>query len=311
MAAVTPSVKGEKGKRMGKATLKHQIDKALDSLMVPGLHKGEDNSKIRSYSTLENYRKECQAFASWVRERHPGERINTLEKLRPYAEEYLTRSKPTGEPYSAWTICKERAAIAKLYGEDCRSILKDAPERTRDDIKRSRGKDWAEIKPIDKQPDYEALGRAAGLRKADFSRVKKEDIEQDSKGRVIVHIDKGKGGKPRYIVCLPEYADRVLALRDRTSDGERIIPAGMVPNRFDEHACRRYYANEMYRRLARPIEDIPRSERYYCRDDRKGIVLDRRAMARVSMFLGHGSRDPKTGKWRDRVSVIAISYLQV
>ena len=82
---------------------------------------------------------------------------------------YELTAKANGEKYSAWTICKERAAIAKLYGEDCRSILKDAPERTRDDIKRSRGKDWTEVKPIEKQPDYEALGRAAGLRKADLS----------------------------------------------------------------------------------------------------------------------------------------------
>ena len=295
---------------MGKATLKHQINQTLDALMVPGLHKGEDNSKIRSYSTLENYRKECQAFASWVKEHHPGEGINTLDKLRPYAEEYLTRTKANGEKYSAWTICKERAAIAKLYGEDCRSILKDAPERSRDDIKRSRGKDWMEVKPLDKQPDYEALGRAAGLRKADFSRIRKEDIEE-YKGRVLVHIDKGKGGKPRTVLVLPAYTERVLAIRDKAKDGERVIPAGMVPNRFDEHVCRRFYANEMYRLLARPIESIPKGERYYCRDDRKGIVLDRVAMAKVSRCLGHGSFSPKTGEWRDRLNVIAISYLSV
>lgn len=279
--------------------------------MVPGLHKGEDNSKIRSFSTLENYRKECQEFAAWARGHHPGETINTLEKLRSYAEEYLTRSKPNGEPYSAWTICKERAAIAKLYGVSCGDILKDAPERSRDDIKRSRGKDWAEVKPIDKQPDYEALGRGAGLRKADFSRVRKEDIEQDSKGRVLVHVDKGKGGKARYIVVLPEYADRVLSIRDKANDGERVIPAGMVPNRFDEHSCRRYYANEMYRLLARPIESIQKGERYYCRGDRAGVVLDKHAMKMVSRYLGHGSRNPKTGEWRDRLSVIAVSYLSV
>lgn len=297
---------------MGKPTLKHQIETVLDAKFSPGTkkHNSTESDIIRGYCTLENYKKECREFAAWARAHHPGENINTLEKLRPYAEEYLTRSKPNGEPYSAWTICKERAAIAKLYGVKCQDILKDAPERSRDDIKRSRGKDWLEVKPIDKQPDYEALGRGAGLRKGDFSRIRKEDIEQDGK-RAYVHIDKGKGGKSRTIVVLPEYTERVLAIRDKAKDGERVIPAGMIPNRFDEHACRRFYANEMYRLLARPIESIPKVERYYCRDDRKGIVLDRVAMEKVSRCLGHGSFSPKTGEWRDRLNVIAVSYLSV
>lgn len=309
--AVAVTVQGrQKGYCMGKLSIKKQIEQALQDIFHPGTGKHDTGGKdvIRSRSTFENYLKECKEFAAWVREKYPDRGINTLEKLRPYAEEYLTRSKPNGEAYSAWTICKERAAIAKLYGERCQEVLKDAPERRREDIKRSRGKDYMPTLPIEKQPDYEALGRGAGLRKADFTRIRKEDIEQDG-NKVFVHIDKGKGGKERTVYVLPAYAERVLAMADKTAAGERVIPVGTIPNRFDEHACRRYYANEAYRLFARPVDTLEHGSKYFCRGDRVGVILDKDAMRKVSRLLGHGSYNPKTGEWRDRLSVIAISYL--
>lgn len=71
-----------------------------------------------------------------------------------------------------------------------------------------------------------------------------------------------------------------------------------APNGADTHLYRSDYATALYKTLARPIEDVPDGERYYCRTDRAGIVYDRKAMERVSQALGH-----------TRVTVIAQSSL--
>ena len=269
-----------------------------------------NNNQIVSSSTYQNYLDECFAFAKWVKATYPNNAVNTLEKLRPYASDYLFNAKKKdGTDYSPWTLKKRRAAIAKLYGVECRAICK-LPIRCRKDIKRSRGISTmdASYNP-DNHYEVELLGRAAGLRRADFSRVYPKDFYFNESGILFLHIDKGKGGKPREIMIDPDYAKDVLALIKDMPLNQRIIPLGCVPKKMDEHANRRAYAQAMYFRFARPISDIPKSERYYCRQDAKGLVLDRKAMAQVSLYLGHGSIDRKTGDYIPRVNVIASSYI--
>ena len=48
-----------------------------------------------------------------------------------------------------------------------------------------------------------------------------------------------------------------------------------------------YFAQRLYDRLARPVHQIPRKDRYVCRADCKGCVYDKRAMRTVSKALGH------------------------
>ena len=58
------------------------------------------------------------------------------------------------------------------------------------------------------------------------------------------------------------------------------------------------YATEVYDRYARPKEEIPPAERYVCRRDCAGIVLDKCAMRIASEALGHS-----------RINVITEYYL--
>ena len=48
------------------------------------------------------------------------------------------------------------------------------------------------------------------------------------------------------------------------------------------------YACLWYLLLARPIEDIPREDRYCCKAELAGLWLDRKALLQVSSYLGHG-----------------------
>lgn len=300
---------------MRKGSLVKQINDTLNALIhFDGVDKYANKKEVLrrmivSRRTLEAYKRECCAFAKWVRAQHPNEGVNTLERLRPYAVEYLHRSKPNGNKYSAWTLRLERSAIAKLYGVSCNEICADLPIRRRMDITRSRGASTrARSYSAKNHPDVEMLGRAAGLRRMDFSRVRACDVRLDKDGYVYIYVDKSKGGKEREIRVDPDFAQSVLELAARRAPTERLIPQGMVPKKMDEHRNRRAYAQAMLQRFSRPLESLTRAEKYYCRGDAKGRVFDRQAMAMVSRWLGHGSFNRDTGKWEDRLNVIAGYY---
>ncbi len=301
---------------MKRKSLIQQVCDVLQSkLMLEGIdkhsHKRSINKElIVSSTTYQTYRRECIYFIKWVKRTYPNNAINTLEKYRPYAADYiLTARKANGDEYSAWTLKARRAALAKLYGTTCKDIC-DTPIRQRCNIKRSRyasSMDTSYNK--ENHPDVELLGRAAGLRRADFSRVHPKDFHFDEQGNLFVFIDKGKGGKSRDAMVDPDYKDNVLNLIKDTHPDQRVIPLGSIPAKMDQHANRRAYVLAMLARFSRPINDIPKAERYICRKDAKGTILDRKAMERVSLYLGHGSIDRKTGDYIPRVNVIASNYI--
>lgn len=301
---------------MKRKSLIQQVNETLQSkLMLEGIDKHSNKRNINknmivSSTTYQNYRRECIYFITWIKKTYPNRAINTLEKCRPYAAEYILNSrKPNGKEYSAWTLKARRAALAKLYGVTCRDIC-DTPTRRRCDIKRSRGKSSMDASyNKDNHPAIELLGRAAGLRRADFSRVHPKDFHFDEEGNLFVFIDKGKGGKSRETMVDPDYKDEVLNLIKDMHPDQRVIPLGTIPAKMDQHANRRAYALAMLSRFSRPIDDIPKAERYICRKDAKGTILDRKAMERVSLYLGHGSIDRKTGDYIPRVNVIASNYI--
>lgn len=302
---------------MKNKSLVRQVDEVLNSKIdFGGIDKHNNKkqiyeSKIVSRDTLRTYKHECCNFVKWVKSKHPEERFRTLDDCRPYASDYLHRTKPNGEQYSAWTVHTRLSAIAKLYGVPLRDICADAPKRHRADITRSRLEDTTTDKAysLSRNLDAEMLGRAAGLRKSEFSRVTTECVHYNQNGDLVVIVDKGKGGKAREIVVDPAYREQVIALRDRTPPGERLIPKGEVPAKLDEHALRRAYAKSMLQHYSRPLDTLSKSEKYYCRKDKSGVVLDRQAMALVSRSLGHGSYDRRTGEYRDRIDVIAGYYI--
>lgn len=56
---------------------------------------------------------------------------------------------------------------------------------------------------------------------------------------------------------------------------------------FPQNAPVHRYRHIFAQRLARPVHQIPRKDRYICRAERKGYGYDKRAMRMVSKALGH------------------------
>lgn len=275
-------------------SLTYQVQQCLQSKLAIGESKhvaksdGSFREKIYSWGTYRSYERQCIAFAKAIKTAHPE--VRTLEDARQYADEYL-RSR---SGLSAYTQKLDVAALAKLYG--CKSAdFVATPDRQRRDIQRSRGEKIRDRHFSEsKNAEFVEFCRATGLRRSELQALKPEQLRQEPDGNYYLQV-KGKGGRVRMAPVL----DNAAVQRIQGTDPQKRVWE-KVPNAADVHGYRADYATRIYKQHVRPKDSIPKKDRYYCRGDLKGIVLDRQAMAIASQALGH-----------NRISVIAGHYIRM
>lgn len=281
-------------------SLTYQVLETLKSKRAFGQSKHQDKragctmDRIYSYKTFDVYKEGCNAFVKWVKDRYPAADRRTLNQCRSYVDDYIRWMQDTGKSPS--TQKTRIAALAKLYG--CRMTdFIPTEKRSRALVTRSRKEtNTDKVTNLDRHKDLLTFATATGLRRREISQVRGSDIQKEN-GDLFVYVRKGKGGRPRKALVLPEYATQISKFAQNAGAGEdRLFPS--VPKNLDIHAQRALYASMMYEKLARPIESLSRSERYDCRKDMAGIHLDKKAMLTVSQYLGH-----------NRIGVIASNYL--
>ncbi len=243
--------------------------------------------KIYSSVTMDSYIDYATRFLRWAQKTHG---CRYLEEALEYAGEYLEQRIQT---CSAWTVRAEAAGLAKLYQCSMDSFGVELPVRSRDDIEQHRGEKWIGHFSPEKHPDLEAFCTASGLRRHEVAAASPLDVSKENDQVFVGTV--GKGGKYRRALCLNDEPWRIAqeamaAGRDRIFDH--------IPKYAPIHAYRAKYAQTIYDNLARPVDTIPQKERYVCRGNKKGIVYDKKALAQVSMALGH-----------QRLDVIADNYL--
>lgn len=247
---------------------------------------------IYSWSTYRTYLKHITYFTDWCKKNY---RCKTLEQCREHIDEWLQLRISKG--LSAWTIKMEVSALAKLYGVPAGDLTEiKTPDRKRADIKRSREDTVRDAHFSEKNhEEIVFFEKSVGLRREGLTIIRGTDYRIDDYGQMWVHI-REKGGKYRFIPVKMANKNRVKAIMDAAGDG-RVFPEG-VPNAMDVHGYRGAFAVDLYKSLARPLKKIPKKDQYRCRNDRKGIILDKKAMFLVSQALGH-----------NRINVIAENYL--
>ena len=297
----------KKGAEMGRKNksyrkdLKEQIYDKLTSMLHAGegtskkdaIMDGTDREKIFSYSTYESYFKHCKYFASFIQEQHPE--CTTLKAAKKYVNEWLQFRVDHGglnmKPLSAWTITLEREALGKLYGikPDDPNFFQ-APQRRREDIKRSRG-DAVRDKhfSVTNNDEFIKFCRGTGCRRnvmeklegrdlitkeeiiGEITRLSEKDgltdpeqkhlnvlkdaIHNFSDNQYFIHHRKDKGGRERYSPVIGENAAQIVARMQATAPDEKVWQH--VPGNADIHGYRGEYATAIYKMYARKIEDIP------------------------------------------------------
>lgn len=301
-----------------KVDIRQEIKTALRSMERFGESKYEAKrtdlmkSGIYSFSTAKAYNRDCQRFADYVISQH-GNRYISLGDAQKYAEGFIKSELDAGK--SVYTIKAERAALAKLYQCDGRKIC-ELPNRSRADITRSRERYVTSEKtgkrilnPSSRAGHFSEKNhreivefcRSTGLRRSELQQLRGDQLRSvDINGRteyaIILDGSQCKGGRSRWIPIVVGDVKNVINLME-SAGSAKVFAA--VPAAMDVHHYRSQFATELYRAVARPVDEIPRNERYCCRGDLKGTWYDKRAMQIVSEALGH-----------NRISVISEHYLR-
>jgi len=270
----------------------HQVQETLRQKLCIGEQKHLAKQQatalggIYSWGTYKTYLAKSCAFAKWAKENYG---CRTLADARGYVDSYIQHHIDRG--YSPSTQKTIANSLAKLYGCSTKDFI-PTQIRRRADITRSRmGKaKFSESR----NKEFIDFCKATGLRRHEISNLKPENLSFDeTTGRYMLVSIKGKGGRLRDCPILSQKA--VKRIKD-TPDGKKVW--SKIPSRADIHSYRAEYCKSIYKLYARPIGEIPKYDRYYCRGDLKGVVYDKRAMAIASRALGH-----------NRISVIAGHYL--
>lgn len=283
---------------MKRGSIVFQVKKIFHELDAIGKPKPtEPDGLVHSIQTMKTYIHHSILFATYCRENHG---CKTVDDCRPYVKEWIER--PGLAPH---TRKLERSALAKMYkckAEDFGKI--DTGSRSRTTVKRSRNEAVRDnhFSETGRYKDYVNFCKSTGLRKAEIEALRGTAFYRDKTGKAWLHVTKNtKGGRYREVPVIGN-VEAVEAACKAAGDKKVLetLTGGLkAPNGADTHSYRSDYATALYKTLARPIEDVPDGERYYCRTDRAGIVYDRKAMECVSQALGH-----------TRVTVIAQSYLR-
>lgn len=307
--------------RTGKS-LKQQVYDELQKRDGFGRSKHEDKKNgvsgqfIYSFNSMKTYMRHCKYFVEWCKNQdYIKEELNhaprTLAECENYVEAFIRDRERQG--LSAYTVKMEKSALSKLYG---RSFDFETIATRRQDIKRSRGqakrdKHFSE----ERHAEFVNACRCVGFRRSEMETAKPEDLMRV--GDMYFMQITGKGGKRRaaMLVGTPDEIERAVNYINTMTGRNKI------PNGADVHSYRADYATRIYKRYARPIEEIRgktvnyteltgktakggetiyKSAVYYCRGDQKGQALDRLAMIMASQALGH-----------NRESVVGEHYLKL
>lgn len=290
-----------------KKSLILQVKEMLDSKLAIGQNKhaakaaGTYKNYIYSWGTYRTYLQQCCQFVRWCKDiaRTDGSKQpRTLENCRQYVAKYMQHLQQ--QEYSAYTQKLVLSALCKLYNEyPSEGRPFDLPNqqqaRHRADITRSRETVARDAHfSEEKNADIITFCRCTGLRRAELQQIRGIDLD----GSSLMVYRGTKGGRVR-IVPLVGSADEIAAVQQMAAaaGNNKIFPH--ISSAMDVHHYRSVYCQRVYDQYARPLEQIPQSDRYYCRQDKKGVIYDKRAMLQVSRALGH-----------NRISVIAGHYLQ-
>lgn len=276
-------------------SLTFQIKKEFDKQLAIGESKyldkkiGATHDKIYSWNTYRTYMKHCNYFANWAKENF---KVKTLEQAKPFINQFLQERER--QNLSAYTLGTERSALAKLYQINAKE-LHQTKNRSRADITRSRGERVRDKNfSIEANKDLIDFCQGTGLRRSELKQIKGSDLlEKD--GKYYLSVTRGtKGGRLRTIEITGN-VPKIVAMLKEAQDSKLFS----TPNQnADIHAYRQDYCKSIYKKYARPIEDLEKSEIYVCRKDRKGEKFDKEAMKMASESLGHS-----------RIDVIAGHYL--
>ena len=269
-------------------SIKKQVVMYLMDMAAFGTSKHQDKltnggkprrDRIYSSKTMSDYINCCEHFVVWARNCYG---CKLLDEAFAYVDVYLQLR--IDNNLSGWTIRQDACALAKLYQCCSTDFGVIFPSRRRADVKRYHDADRKAAEFEAAHADMAQVFMSCGLRVHESRDLLVVDVYVDDTGKCIIFVRHGKGGKRRYVTAL-DNSILQFVVQARKSGRKRVFR--YIPKGAPVHWYRHIFAQRLYHKLARPVHQIPKQDRYVCRAERKGIVYDKRAMRVVSKALGH------------------------
>ncbi len=239
--------------------------------------------KIHSHTTRKVYQQHILAFINWARAQHGITRLVWLdERADELVTQYLAAHVAAGR--SAYTVQAERAALRLFFGNWKLAATVLIPTRTRRTIVRSRvpATHDRHFQPSHWQTHIR-FAQACGLRRAELRDLRVRDVYTGADGSLFVHVNNGKGGRPREVPVLAGHEQDVLAVVQGRAPHEKVFDH--IPRHMDVHSYRRDSAQERYLHHTAG-KSLPPSEGRLRHD-----AYDPAAAQQVSWALGHNRLD--------------------
>ena len=265
-----------------------QVQDCLMAMAAYGQSKHQDKianggkplqDRIYSGNTMTTYMRCCAQFAVWVRKRYG---CKWIAEAQVYVGVYLQNRIDRG--LSGWTVRRDACALAKLYQCHSTDFGVKLPTRRRADVKRYDDVERRVAAFEASYPELAQVCQGCGLRVHELRQLRVDDVTINCKGKCVVTVRRGKGGKRRYVIALD---DALLKCVEQARQAGHELVFRAIPKDAPVHWYRHIFAQRLYNRLARPVHQIPGKDRYVCHAERKGCVYDKRAMRTVSKALGH------------------------
>lgn len=265
---------------------------------------------IYSYGTYHTYLKVVLRFIDACCRDHP---VETLEDCAAFTSAWFAgRIGKVSVP----TLAKERSALRKFF-QGIPVQLPELPPCRVTEITLHRDPAAWEDFPEDRHRELVQFCLATGLRRRELHLLRGTDLIT-RQGKTYVAVNRGgKGGRKRYVEIMggEETQQAILAMMRRAGEGKVFQH---VPGSAPIHHYRALYAVQVYLKYAKPYEECAgrkfwNKDRYavpgqppgmlqsrvyrYKRPDRQNCWLDKAAMQKAALNLGH-----------NRISVFARSY---
>lgn len=246
----------------------HQMDTTRVRFVLDkgtGVYKKVVTNRPITEATLKSYRAIAMNYLKYCRANH---RVTITDKrgrsrdracrrvaeCQPHIQDYVDYLVAQGKTPS--TIHTYAAGLCHFYGEPLEKYT--LPKRHTADYTRGRGgrrsSGRKDVQP-ESSPRLAALAAAVGCRRAEYAKLRGNDLVEDESGHLCVRIRSGKGNKYQLQRILPQHEDLVKGYFN--SSHNYVFTKAEMSNKINLHGRRAALAWEAYQYYAHRLDTEP------------------------------------------------------
>lgn len=229
-------------------SLKYEISQHCKALMQTGVSSSGKHTTPKSWKA---YMNSAIKFGEWCKRTN---KCRHFEDCRPYVQDYADWLVEQG--LSASTIHTYLAGVCRVYGVPLADISK--PKRVVSANTRSRGKravDDRKDAGREASPRLYDFASTVGIRRAEYARLRNNDLVTDESGYLCVRIRRGKGGKYQEQRVLP--GDEMFVRSYFDGSASLVFTKAELNNKLDLHHLRAVQAQRAYRYYENRLHNEP------------------------------------------------------